>query len=238
MNEQTNDDSQGTLNTDSATTEVQPESSSPSTILSAIECRILGTLMEKQLSTPDAYPLTVNSLLNAANQKTNREPVSNYQQGEMVRSLRELETRRLIRYEMGARSEKYEQRFTNEYNLSKKQHALLSVMMVRGPQTPNELMTRTQRLYEFTDREDMLVSLERLTQGDNPLVKITPRQTGQRDDRYGHILCGEPQNPEIQPGTEKNPTSRADISTLKAEIAELRQQLETLYELTGHQVDG
>ena len=123
------------MNEDSENTESTQPDAVKQALLSDIECRVLGTLMEKQLSTPDAYPLTVNSLLGAANQKTNREPVSNYQQGEIVRSLRELESRRLVRYEMGARSEKYEQRFTNEYQLSKKQQALLSVMMLRGPQT-------------------------------------------------------------------------------------------------------
>lgn len=238
MNEQPSDDTQNTSDADSAATEDLQDASTPTALLTAIECRILGTLMEKQLSTPDAYPLTVNSLLSAANQKTNREPVTNYQQGEMVRSLRQLEARRLVRYEMGARSEKYEQRFTHEYNLSKKQQALLSVMMVRGPQAPNELMTRTQRLYEFTDRDDMLVSLERLTQGDNPFAVVIPRQSGQRDDRYGHILCGEVQIPTSHSASVKTAASNTEIDTLKSEVAALRQQLEALYKLTGHQIEN
>lgn len=238
MNEHPQDNSQNTGDAPAESSDDLQDSNTPTEILSAIECRILGTLMEKQLSTPDAYPLTVNSLVSAANQKSNRDPVTNYQQGEMVRSLRELETRRFVRYEMGARSEKYEQRFTHEFNLSKKQHALLSVMMVRGPQTPNELMTRTQRLYEFTDRDDMLVSLERLTQGDKPLAVVIPRQSGQRDDRYGHLLCGEVQIPANQSAPEKTVTSNTELDNLKSEIAALRQQLETLYELTGHQLDN
>lgn len=203
-------------------------------LLSDIECRVLGTLMEKQLSTPDGYPLTVNSLLSAANQKSNREPVTNYEQGEMVRTLRELESRRLVRYEMGARSEKYEQRFTNEYQLSKKQQALLSVMMLRGPQTANELMTRTQRLCEFSDRDNMQLSLERLTQGESPMVILIPRQSGQREDRYGHILCGEVQIPTSVASPVRK--SKPEIEDLKSEIEHLRQQLENLYQLTGHQL--
>ncbi len=210
----------------------QPEAS----VLSAIECRILGALLEKQLSTPDAYPMTANALLNACNQKSNREPVSNYQQGEVVRCLRELESRRLVRYDMGARSERYEQRFTHEYNLSKKQHALMSVMMLRGPQTAGELMTRTQRLYQFTDREDMMVSLERLTQGEEAIAVVIPRQSGQKEDRYGHILCGEIQMPETPIKTPRSTAPSAEIESLKSEIAALRLQLEELYALTGHQI--
>ena len=224
------------MNEDSENTDsIQPDSEEEA-LLSTIECRVLGTLMEKQLSTPDGYPLTVNSLLSAANQKTNREPVSSYQQGEIVRTLRELESRRLVRYEMGARSEKYEQRFTNEYQLSKKQQALLSVMMLRGPQTANELMTRTQRMCEFSDRDNMQLSLERLTQGESPMVILIPRQTGQREDRYGHILCGDVQMPPPTETVSTTAKSNTEIANLRSEVEHLRQQLETLYQLTGHEI--
>jgi uncharacterized protein YceH (UPF0502 family) len=211
----------------------------PDALLSNIECRVLGALMEKQLATPDNYPLTVNSLISAANQKSSREPVSSYQQGEIVKTLRDLESRRFVRYEMGARSERYEQRFTHELSFSKKQQALLTVMMLRGPQTINELQTRTQRLHEFTDRDDLLVSLERLTQGDNPSVVVIPRQSGQRDDRYAHCLCGEVQIPAAStraPATSSE-SSESEISQLRAEVQSLRKQIETLYELTGHTPD-
>jgi len=203
--------------------------------LSKIETRLLGALMEKQLATPDAYPLTVNSLISACNQKTNREPVTNYQQGEVVRSLRELESRSLVRYEMGARSERYEQRFTNQFSLSKKQQALIAMMMVRGPQTLSELYTRTQRLHEYTDRNDMEVSLERLTMGDEPLVVLIPKGAGQREDRYGHLLCGTPEMPasDSTAGRSKNGNG-AHNSELRAELAALRAELDALYELTGH----
>lgn len=227
--------------TDDITTSNEPsEPQAKANILSEMECRILGALMEKQLSTPDAYPLTVKSLMSAANQKSSREPVTNYQQGELVRALRELEARRLVRYEMGARSERYEQRFTHEFNLSKKQQALMAVMMLRGPQAPHELMTRTQRLYEFTDREDMMVSLERLTQGSGAIAVAIPRQSGQRDDRYGHILCGEIQITAAVTVPTRNhrtqPASTDELETLKSEVATLRRQLDKLYELTGQQI--
>ncbi len=203
-------------------------------LLSPMESRILGALIEKQLSTPDAYPLTVNSLISACNQKSNREPVSNYQQGEVVRTLRQLEQRRFVRYEMGARSEKYEQRLGHELSLSKKQQALLSVMMLRGPQTPNELMTRSQRLYEFENREDLMVSLERMTQGGEPIAVMIPRQSGQRDDRYGHLLCGPPEVVTASTASSPRRQSADDIDALRNEIATLQQQLTRLYELTGH----
>ena len=206
-----------------------------SQVLSEIECRVLGALMEKQLSTPDSYPLTISSLLSAVNQKSNREPVTNYQQGEIVRTLRQLEERRFVRYEMGARSEKYEQSFTSANSFSKKQQALLSVMMLRGPQTINELQTRTQRLYEYSDRDDMVVSLERLTQGEKPAAVLIQRQSGQREDRYGHLLCGEVAiNPLPVTANEKRPSSRSEIDDLKSEVKVLREQLLALYELTGH----
>ncbi|OED35579.1 hypothetical protein AB833_30155 [Chromatiales bacterium (ex Bugula neritina AB1)] len=198
-----------------------------------MESRILGALIEKQLSTPDSYPLTVNSLLSACNQKSNREPVSTYEQGEVVRTLRQLEQRRFVRYEMGARSERYEQRLGHELSLSKKQQALLCVMMLRGPQTPNELMTRTQRLYEFTDREDMLVSLERMTQGAEPVAILIPRQSGQRDDRYGHLLCGKPEFIASANNTRRS-NSASEIEELKNQLSALQKQLDRLYELTGH----
>lgn len=214
----------------------QPEVSE---ILSDIECRVLGALMEKQLSTPDNYPLTISGLLSAVNQKSNREPVTNYQQGEIVRTLRMLEERRFVRYEMGARSERYEQSFTSANGFSKKQQALLSVLMLRGPQTVNELQTRTQRLYEYSDRDDMVVSLERLTQGEKPAAVLIPRQSGQRDDRYGHLLCGEiAPNSSAVTTSEKHPSSRSEIDELKSEVKLLREQLLTLYELTGHEPAG
>ena len=204
-------------------------------MLSEVEARILAALMEKQLTTPDAYPLTVKSLLSACNQKSNREPVTDYQQGDTVRTLRQLETRKFVRYEMGARSERYEQRLTHELSISKKQQALLTVMMLRGPQTINELHTRTQRMFEFQDRDDLNISLERMTQGDEPLALLIPRGAGQREDRYGHLLCGTPEMPAHSPAqTASSRGNNAEIAALQQEVSQLRMELDQLYELTGH----
>ncbi len=212
----------------------------PDDRLTIIEGRILGALMEKQLSTPDSYPLTVNSLLSACNQKSSREPVSRYEQGEIVRTLRVLEQKRFVQYEMGSRSERYHQRLTTELSLSKKQQALLCVMMLRGPQTPAELFSRTQRLFSFTDRDDMQLSLDRLTQGDEPTAVLIPRKTGQRDDRYGHLLCGIPAPVDTGSSamrTDNDPPAHEELKVLKEEIRVLRKQLNTLYEMTGHSID-
>lgn len=221
-------------------------------LLSSREARILGALMEKQLTTPDAYPLTVNSLINACNQKSSREPVTSLQQGEVVKSLRELEGRRLVRYEMGARSERYEQTLTQALSLSRKQHALLCVMLLRGPQTANELLTRTQRLYSFENSDDMQVSLTRMTQGEKPVVRMIGRAAGQRDDRYGHLLCGDTLPAAAGPspasdntdnvaaptdsnqGGGNNNSTQAQLQALTDEVIELRDMLEQLYQLTGH----
>lgn len=221
-------------------------------LLSNREARILGALMEKQLATPDAYPLTVNSLINACNQKSSREPVTSLQQGEVVKSLRELEGRRLVRYEMGARSERYEQTLTQALSLSRKQHALLCVMLLRGPQTANELLTRTQRLYSFENSDDMQVSLTRMTQGEKPVVRMIGRAAGQRDDRYGHLLCGDTLPAAAGPsqasdntdsaeahtdsnhGGSNNDSMQAQLQALTDEVIELRDMLEQLYQLTGH----
>lgn len=209
-------------------------------MLTDIEARVLAALMEKQLTTPDAYPLTVKSLLSACNQKSNREPVTDYEQGETIRTLRQLESRRLVRYEMGARSERYEQRMTHELSISKKQQALLTVMMLRGPQTINELHTRTQRMFEFQDREDLNVSLQRMTQGDQPLAVLIPRGAGQREDRYGHLLCGTPEMPvaaDAASASGKRGHS-AEVASLQEQVAQLRHELDRLYELTGHSKAG
>ncbi len=218
---------------------IDSQQAEASQLLSEIECRVLGALMEKQLSTPDNYPLTISGLLSAVNQKSNREPVTSYQQGEIVRTLRKLEERRFVRYEMGARSERYDQSFTSANGFSKKQQALLSVLMLRGPQTINELQTRTQRLYEYSDRDDMVVSLERLTQGEKPAATLIPRQSGQRDDRYGHLLCGEVaiDSAPVELKNKPQPT-QSELDELKNEVKVLREQLMALYEMTGHEPRG
>ncbi len=167
------------------------EPSKPPQLLE-IELRVLGVLMEKQLTTPDAYPLTLNSIITACNQKSSRDPVTNYHQGEVSRALRELEDRHFVRREHGSRSERYDQQFMNHLGLGKKQQALLCVMMLRGPQTISELSTRTKRMCEFVDKEDLELCIDRLSERQPACAIRLGQQPGQRGERVAHLFAGKP----------------------------------------------
>lgn len=160
--------------------------------LSAIELRVLGVLMEKQLTTPDQYPLTLNSVITACNQKSSREPISNYNQGEVHRALQELDNKHFIRKERSSRSEKFSQQFMHHLELGRNQQALLCVMMLRGPQTVSELKTRTQRMHEFTDKDELEHCIDRLCNRDVPYAIRLGQQPGQRGERIAHLFCGTP----------------------------------------------
>lgn len=223
-----------------------------------IELRVLGVLMEKELTTPDAYPLTINSLLNGCNQKSNREPVSNYHQGQIGRALLELEDRYFVRREQGTRADRYEQRFISRLGLGKKQQAILCVMMLRGPQTLGELKTRTQRMVEFTDRSDLESCIDKLRTSETPCVIRMGHQPGQREERIGHLFAGMPSVSPVSATSavkrqssnaseaetgESNAYQELEIDQLNArmldmehEIVELKERLDALYSLTGHSV--
>ena len=160
--------------------------------LNAMQARVLGALMEKELTTPDAYPLTLNSLVLACNQKTSREPVSHYESGAVQHCLRELADAGLVHVEWGSRADRYAQRLTRTLGIDKPVQALLNVMMLRGPQTLNELMSRCQRMYSFESSEAIGEILAHQCDKVAPIIRHLPRQPGQREDRYMHLLCGEP----------------------------------------------
>ena len=160
--------------------------------LVSMELRVLGALMEKQLTTPDQYPLTLNGLITACNQKSNREPVSNYSQGEIARTLQELQDKQFVNKEFGSRSDKFSQHFIKQLELGKKHQALLCVMMVRGPQTLSELNTRTQRMVDFNGKEDLEHTLDRLCNREVPYVVRLSQQPGQRGERFTHLFSGMP----------------------------------------------
>ena len=223
--------------------------------LSAIELRVLGALMEKQLTTPDQYPLSVNSVMSACNQKSSREPVSVYQQGEVVRTLQNLEDKRYVRREFGSRADKYSQQFMQQLELGKKQQSVLCVMMLRGPQTLSELSTRTQRMEQFTGKDELTHCIDRLCDRELPFVLRLGHQPGQRGERFGHLFCGTPEVSEYLPreaaSNESSPSKKVDpdslmmlelevaqlgetINTVKSENTALKLQIERLYELTGH----
>ena len=158
--------------------------------LEAIEARILGCLIEKQATTPDAYPLTLNAVVAACNQKSNRDPTTAYEPGEIGHALRQLEGKGLVAGTLSARASRYAHRFENGYGVTTRQRALLALLMLRGPQTLNELFSRSERLADFPDADEVRTVLDRLASRMPALVVRLHRAPGQREDRYMHLLCG------------------------------------------------
>jgi uncharacterized protein YceH (UPF0502 family) len=158
--------------------------------LSASHARILGSLIEKEAATPEAYPLTANAVQVACNQKTSRDPVMALEAGEVGHALRQLESQGLVKSIHGARAQRYEHRFAQCYSVTGKQQALLCVLLLRGAQTAMELHNRCDRLAEFADADEVRQTLERLQQRTPALVQNIGRGAGQREDRYMHLLAG------------------------------------------------
>lgn len=161
--------------------------------LTEIETRILGSLIEKQLTTPEYYPLTLNSLVAACNQKSNREPVVSYDDDTVTRALDELREKNLVYLFYGSTSRvvKYKHMLPNVYELEAPEVAIMCVMMLRGPQTVGELRGRTDRLHEFSGIGEVQETLDGLTRRDEPLVVKLDRQPGQKEARFAHLLYGE-----------------------------------------------
>ncbi len=204
------------------------------------EVRVLGSLVEKQVTTPDYYPLTLNALLNACNQISNRDPVVRYDErlvGDAVESLR---ARNLVYIFYGADSRvpKYKHMMREVFALSPPELAALCVLMLRGPQTVGEVRGRTGRLYEFADLREAEATLEGLAQRDDPLVVKLPRQAGRKEARYAHLLSGQPaveEEPEGQPAAAPRPRAaeservarlEAEVERLGGELSEMRRQFE------------
>lgn len=200
--------------------------------LSAIEVRVLGCLIEKQATTPETYPLTVNATVLACNQKTSREPLMSLTEGQVGQALRSLEGRGLSRLVMGGRADRWEQRAEKTLELVKPQLALIGLLLLRGPQTINELLTRSNRLFAFEDAAEVQHQLERLAV--RGLASLLPRQAGQREERYMHLL-GEPADLEAllasRGNTESAPRAVADesrLAELEARIVALEERLALL----------
>ena len=191
--------------------------------LTSIQVRVLGCLMEKKESTPDQYPLTLNSLRNACNQKSSRNPVVNYSEGEVGHTIRELEAMDLVREEWGARVPKYEHLANKALGLHSQGIALMCTLMLRGPQTLNELKTNSHRLFDFADLDDVQFALKHLIEHEPSMVTALPRQPGQKEGRYAHLLSGEPDIP--VPST---PAATAPSASLVARVTELEIELEEI----------
>lgn len=197
-------------------------------LIDAVEARILGSLIEKEATTPEAYPLTANALLLACNQKNNRDPVLELEAGEVGHALRVLEQRGLLRSVHGARAQRYEHRFNQFFSVTLKQQALLSVMLLRGPQTVAELLSRCERLQAFDDIEEVRQTLDRLMQRQPALVVKLGRQSGQREDRYMHLLCGPVDESLLAPATASGARASSSRDELEARVQSLELRLSEL----------
>lgn len=209
--------------------------SAESPVLSPQEARVLGCLIEKEATTPDIYPLTVNAAQSAANQKTARDPVMALDPGAVHHTLRQLEQKGLAKQVFSTRAERYEHRAAAYFSLPRQQVVLLGLLLLRGAQTIHELLARSERLFKFTDAEDVRHHLDRLGQRQPALTVMVPRGPGQREDRYVHLLSG-PVNiaaitARVPAHTSSDtPTSALEtrVLALETEVAELREQIAKL----------
>ena len=192
--------------------------------LHALEARILGCLIEKQATTPDAYPMTLNAIVVACNQKTSRDPILDLEPGAVGNCLLQLEGRGLVRASMAARSTRYEHRFDRYFEITPRQRGLLAMLLLRGPQTVNELYTRCERLADFPDADEVRVQLERLAQRAEPLVVCVGHAPGQREDRHMHLLCGT----EHASKRSESMVTPGEIATQRIEDVELGARVEAL----------
>jgi uncharacterized protein len=208
--------------------------------LSEVAARVLGALVEKEITTPEYYPLSLNALVNACNQKTNREPVTNLDEDAVTAALRSLAELELA----GAadtndsRVRKYEHRLQEVFNFTRPETAVLCVLLLRGAQTPGEIRGRGERLHHFEELSDVQAGLQKLMQRDPALVKVLPRQPGTKESRYVHLLCGDVEDSEgeekrksvseISRGVAMDGATAArletEIAALRNEVTELKQQ--------------
>lgn len=209
--------------------------------LSAAEARVLGSLMEKEATTPEYYPLSLNALQNACNQKSNREPVMSLDEDDVRQAMHGLEAKGLAGKAQAAegRVPKYEHRLGEAFNLSRAEGALLCVLLLRGPQTPGELRGRTERMHNFGEIAEVLAGLEKLMQREPPLAAVLPRQPGTKESRYAHLLSGPVEATMAtvgEPGPEERGATRderitqleSSLAELRGEVAALRQRIENL----------
>lgn len=212
----------------------EPERTADTPLLTSMEARILGALMEKQLTTPENYPLTLNSLVTACNQKSSREPVTQYTEGDVHRCVEQLRERKFIDVEYGSRANRYDQRLSRQLYLEKPAQALLTILLLRGPQTANELFSRTQRMASFANEREVEELLDLLCAKTSPIIKQLPRQAGQREVRFAHLLCGEPEY--VVPASAPTPRQNG-VDALEQRVAKLEQQVAALMAASGLQ-DG
>lgn len=217
--------------------------------ISPAEARVIGVLIEKEITTPEYYPLTLNALTNACNQKSNRDPIVQFSEEEVIKAFEMAREQGLVRLveESGARVPKYRQRFVEVLHLTRPQTALLCELLLRGAQTPGELRTRAERMNPFANLTEVENVLAELASAEHPcgqpLVVRLARQTGQKEARFVHLLCGEPDVASFQSSQStaapaeglsapisESPISQERFTALEQEVAELRSALDVLRE--------
>ena len=211
--------------------------------LDPIQTRVLGSLIEKEITTPENYPLSLNALVNACNQRSSREPVLDLNEDEVRQALHTLAEINLVTTLHDSRVPKYEHRIRTVLNLRRDETAVLCLLMLRGPQTPGELRNRADRLYTFEDIAAVQATLDRLASrppaddpanptSTGPLTTILPRQPGSRESRHAHLLGGQPESSVTQqrhiPSLADEPTALERLSRMEAEIAFLSTTLQAL----------
>jgi uncharacterized protein YceH (UPF0502 family) len=203
-------------------------------VLNEVECRVLGSLVEKEITTPEYYPLSLNALVNACNQKSNRDPVMNLDEGAVREALHSLEGQSLVQSVSPADSRvtKYEHRLQETFNFYRHEIANLCLLLLRGPQTPGELRSRSERLHAFDDLGAVQSSLQHLMTREPPLVKTLPRQPGTKETRYAHLLSGDVADANFRPKEEPDAGGSSSdgekVAKLEEEIAALRNEIADL----------
>ena len=201
--------------------------------LSDVEARVLGALVEKEITTPEYYPLSLNALVNACNQKSNRDPVMTLDEDAVRSAIRTLNDIGFTRFASSADSRvgKYEHRLNETFNFHRHEIAILCVLLLRGPQTPGELRTRTERMYAFEDLDSVHNALNMLAKREPPLVKVLPRQLGTKESRYVHLLSDVAETSTAQGESVAEPPPRTDrLGAMEAEIRQLRGDVSALQE--------
>jgi hypothetical protein len=214
--------------------------------LTSAEARVLGVLIEKEITTPEYYPLSLNALINACNQRSNREPVMDLDEETVRQALHGLEDDGLAgrsRSSDGGRVTKYEHWLGEAFNFSRAETALVCVLLLRGPQTPGELRGRTERIHRFEEIGEVVAGLQKLMEREPPLAVVLPRQPGTKESRYAHLLSGPVDAAVAAPVAPTAPVFTGDpgdqdgrlgqleatVAELKKELAELRRRFDDLY---------
>src|SRR5580698_9962970 len=205
-------------------------------VLTAAQARVLGALVEKENTTPEYYPLSLNALINACNQRSSREPVMDLDEEEVRLGLRRLEDQGLAGRARGAdgRVTKYEHWLGEAFNFTRAETALICVLLLRGPQTPGELRSRTERLHRFEEIGEVLAGLQKLAEREPSLVAVLPRQPGTKEARYAHLLAGavESSPPSSEPFSSSSahltPDQDDRIAQLERTVAELKSEIAVL----------